>query len=97
MEGEDLFRGGMLQGRARAGPDLRVHLSEREGADLHEKIRQAYWWIANNAILCPYYDIEYGPGTTLSFDECALRQKRLALASTCLLAERLERAARRDG
>jgi hypothetical protein len=29
---------------------------------------------------------------TLSFDECDLRQKRFALASSCLLAERLARA-----
>jgi hypothetical protein len=64
MSGEELFRGGLLQGRARAGPDLRVHLSEREGADLHEKIRQAYWWIANNAVVCPYYDIAYGKPAT---------------------------------
>jgi hypothetical protein len=27
---------------------------------------------------------------TLSFEECDLRQKRLALASTCLLADRLD-------
>ena len=55
----------LLEGRARVGPDLRVHLSDRDGASLHDKMRQAYWWIVNNAILCPYYDIEYGAGTRL--------------------------------
>ncbi len=56
----------LLDGRAQPGPDLRVHLSDRDGPSLHDKMRQAYWWIVNNAILCPYYDIEYGPGTKLS-------------------------------
>ena len=23
-------------------------------------MRQAYWWITNNAVICPYYDIEFG-------------------------------------
>ncbi len=50
----------LLQGRARAGPDMSVHLSERDGANLHDKMRQAYWWIVNNAVICPYYDVEYG-------------------------------------
>ena len=27
--------------------------------DLDEKLRQAYFWIVNNAIISPYYDIEY--------------------------------------
>jgi MoxR-like ATPase len=56
----------LLQGRADVGPDLEVHLSDRDGPSLHDKMRQAYWWIVNNAILCPYYDIEYGAGTTLT-------------------------------
>ena len=55
----------LLRGRAAAREDLQVHLSERDGADLHDKMRQAYWWITNNAIICPYYDIEYGVGSTL--------------------------------
>ena len=56
----------LLGGRASAGPDLRVHLSDRDGPSLHDKMRQAYWWVTNNAVLCPYYDIEYGRGTTLA-------------------------------
>jgi MoxR-like ATPase len=56
----------LLDGRAQAGPDLRVHLSDRDGPSLHDKMRQAYWWIVNNAILCPYYDVEFGAGTKLS-------------------------------
>jgi MoxR-like ATPase len=56
----------LLEGRARPGPDLKVHLSDRDGPSLHDKMRQAYWWITNNAVLCPYYDIEYGRGTSLT-------------------------------
>ncbi len=50
----------LLHGRAQVGADLRVHLSERDGRQLHDKMRQAYWWITNNAVICPYYDIQYG-------------------------------------
>lgn len=53
------------QGRAKVGADLKVHLSEREGVDLHHKMRQAYWWIVNNAVMCPYYDVEFGPGAEI--------------------------------
>jgi MoxR-like ATPase len=56
----------LLEGRASAGADFKVHLSDRDGPSLHDKMRQAYWWITNNAVLCPYYDIEYGRGTSLA-------------------------------
>src|SRR4029078_9331236 len=48
--------------------------SEVEGAaapslELDEKLRQAYFWIVNHAIITPYYDIEFadGPGKTFKF------------------------------
>jgi MoxR-like ATPase len=50
----------LLRGRATVKKDLTVHLSDRDGTNLHDKMRQAYWWITNNAIITPYYDIEYG-------------------------------------
>lgn len=50
----------LLQGRASASRELNVHLSERDGGSLQDKMRQAYWWITNNAVICPYYDIEFG-------------------------------------
>ena len=55
----------LMKGRASVTPDLSVHLSERDGADLHDKMRQAYWWITNSAVMCPYYDIEYGGKSSL--------------------------------
>jgi len=33
----------LMRGRASAGKDLAVHLSERDGGSLHDKMRQAYW------------------------------------------------------
>jgi hypothetical protein len=68
----------LLEGRARPGPDLKVHLSDRDGPGLHDKMRQAYWWVTNNAVICPYYDIEYGAGTSLvngSGDEVRLHDE----------------------
>jgi MoxR-like ATPase len=56
----------LLEGRASVGGDLKVHLSARDGASLHDKMRQAYWWIANNAVTCPYYDLEFGAATELT-------------------------------
>jgi MoxR-like ATPase len=55
----------LFQGRAKVSPDLTVHLSERDGGSLHDKMRQAYWWITNNAVICPYYDIEFGGSSAL--------------------------------
>jgi len=34
---------------------------------LDEKLRQAYFWIVNNAIISPHYDIEYHEGPAASF------------------------------
>ncbi|VTR98892.1 atpase : ATPase family protein associated with various cellular activities (AAA) OS=Thiorhodovibrio sp. 970 GN=Thi970DRAFT_03968 PE=4 SV=1: AAA_3 [Tuwongella immobilis] len=36
---------------------------------LHEKLRQAYFWITNHAIISPHYDIEYfdGPAPAYNF------------------------------
>lgn len=36
-------------------------------AGLDEKLRQAYFWISNTAIISPYYDIEYEDGDSRRF------------------------------
>ena len=38
---------------------------------LDEKLRQAYFWIVNHAIISPFYDIEYneGPAKTFQFGD----------------------------
>jgi MoxR-like ATPase len=50
----------LLEGRAKAAPDLRTHLSDLDGSTLPDKMRRCYLWIVNNAILCPTYDISFG-------------------------------------
>jgi MoxR-like ATPase len=77
----------LLEGRAKAGGDLSVHLSERDGANLHDKMRQAYWWITNNAVICPYYDVEFGgrsPYRNSAGDELALHDS-MSFSSFVLL------------
>ncbi|TBR17803.1 ATPase, partial [bacterium] len=34
---------------------------------LDEKLRQAYFWVTNAAIICPYYDIEFNDGPAQTF------------------------------
>lgn len=44
---------------------------EESAAPLDEKLRQAYFWIVNNAIISPHYDIEYhdGPAQTYAIGD----------------------------
>ena len=37
-------------------------------AGLDEKLRQAYFWIINHAIISPHYDIEYNDAPPAEFD-----------------------------
>jgi MoxR-like ATPase len=50
-----------------AGPVADAGAGGAEQADLDEKLRQAYFWIVNNAIISPYYDIEYNDGPPQAF------------------------------
>jgi MoxR-like ATPase len=61
----DLYRGPV----ADAGP------APPADAPLDEKLRQAYFWIANQAIISPFYDIEYGgkPAKTFVFGDSKCR------------------------
>ena len=45
--------------------------SSAAAVSLDEKLRQAYFWIVNHAIISPFYDIEYhaGPSQTFTFGE----------------------------
>ncbi|WP_414660504.1 AAA family ATPase [Horticoccus sp. 23ND18S-11] len=47
----DLYRGPVAAGADAAAP--------ASAAPLDEKLRQAYFWIVNSAIISPHYDIEY--------------------------------------
>src|SRR5438477_8018734 len=54
----DLYRGPVTE-KKRADGDT--------GVPLDERLRQAYFWIVNNAIISPHYDIEYNEGPPQSF------------------------------
>ncbi len=51
----DLYRGPVADAQA-----------ESAGLPLDEKLRQAYFWIVNHAIISPHYDIEYNDGPSQS-------------------------------
>lgn len=53
-----------------SGP-VEIGASETTDAPLDEKLRQAYFWIVNHAIISPYYDIEYSisPPQTFAFGD----------------------------
>ncbi|HEY9132003.1 MAG TPA: AAA family ATPase [Dyella sp.] len=40
---------------------------DEQAVRLDEKLRQAYFWIVNNAVISPHYDIEYHDGPSVSF------------------------------
>jgi MoxR-like ATPase len=50
-----------------AGPLTSVEKVTSASTPLDEKLRQAYFWIVNHAIISPYYDIEYNDGPPQSF------------------------------
>ncbi len=49
--------------------------SARNQLPLDEKLRQAYFWIVNKAIISPFYDIEYNeaPGNAYTLGDCKTR------------------------
>jgi MoxR-like ATPase len=49
------------------GPVAQAAVQPEGGAPLHEKLRQAYFWIVNHAIISPHYDIEYNDGPFQSY------------------------------
>src|SRR5215472_10554633 len=58
----DLYRGPLGDASGEAAPGE---------PRLDEKLRQAYFWVVNTAIISPYYDIEYhdGPPSTFAFGD----------------------------
>ncbi|MCA9538664.1 MAG: AAA family ATPase [Myxococcales bacterium] len=58
----------LLSGRAEVSPSLTLHLSDRDGPGLADKLRQAYYWIVNNAVIVPYYDVAFAAEEGRRFD-----------------------------
>ena len=58
----DLYRGPVA---------VQEESSSAAAVSLDEKLRQAYFWIVNHAIISPFYDIEYhaGPSQTFTFGD----------------------------
>jgi len=88
----------LFKGRAKVDADLDLHLSDRAGDGLSDKLRQAYYWIVNNAVIAPYYDIQYGERDSATFrfpagDEVVLPTK--ASYSSYVLLPLLTLATRR--
>ena len=54
---EDLYRGPLDVSQPQ----------ETRSEDLDEKMRQAYFWLTNHAIITPFYDIEYNEGPPVSY------------------------------
>lgn len=54
----DLYRGPIAERQAAV---------DSAGQPLDEKLRQAYFWIVNTAIISPHYDIEYNDAPAASF------------------------------
>jgi len=51
------------------GPFSEAPASVAQETALDEKLRQAYFWITNHAIISPFYDIEYQDGPTVLLGE----------------------------
>jgi MoxR-like ATPase len=49
------------------GPVAEAEPTEAQALPLDEKLRQAYFWIVNHAVISPFYDIEYQDGASESF------------------------------
>ncbi len=49
------------------GPVAEPVQGDGGGLPLHEKLRQAYFWIVNHAVISPHYDIEYNDGPSQSY------------------------------
>jgi MoxR-like ATPase len=56
---------------------------EAAGAEqqLDERLRQAYFWIVNNAIISPHYDVEYSDGPDQTFEFAGGPRKVVRLPS----------------
>ncbi len=74
-----------LEGRAKPGPELRVTLAPRRTAGLAGKLRRAYAWITERAIVCPYHDIEFGEPVVVGREDARVSLHRSSYASFALV------------
>jgi MoxR-like ATPase len=94
----DLFQGPAGSGLApRAEHEVHGLPSGQSALGLAEKLRQAYFWIVNHAIISPYYDIEYhdGPRKSIEFGDQQLHLPSDQSYSSFVLLPLLNFAVRR--
>ena len=74
-----------LDGRARVGEGGGLVLGPRRSASLSGKLRRAYLWIVEQAIVCPFLDMEVGEALSIGKGEARLELGQLAYASYVLM------------
>ncbi len=72
MDIQARIAGWLAGGRAQLEGGMLV-LRGEPAVELGEKARRAYAWIAEEAIRCPYADLEFGPAVSLGTGEAGLR------------------------
>lgn len=90
----DLIRD-LLTGRAAPTDDLSIKLSARDGESLQDKFRQAYFWIVNNAVISPYYDVQFGETKRVAFGSESLELPQQYSYSSYILLPLLTLMARK--
>jgi MoxR-like ATPase len=72
-------------GRAKPGPDMTIALGPRRATGLAAKLRRAYAWITESAIVVPYHDIAFGGPILVGRDEARVELHRSSYASYALI------------
>ena len=74
-----------LDGRARIGADGQLTLGPRRSANLAGKLRRAYRWIVEHALVCPYLDLDLGEVKSVGRGEARIELTSAGFASYVLL------------
>jgi len=74
-----------LDGRAKPGPDLTLAVAPRRASGLAGKLRRAYAWITESAVVCPYHDIDFGEPVVVGRGEARVELFRASYASFALI------------
>ncbi len=74
-----------LDGRARVSGDGSLVLGPRRSANLAGKLRRAYRWIVEHALVCPYLDVDLGDVKSVGRGEARLDLSSAGFASYVLL------------
>lgn len=74
-----------LDGRAKVGEGGSLSLGPRRSAGLAEKLRRAYAWITEQALVVPYLDIELGEPVLVGSGDIKVELCRASYASYVLL------------